>query len=285
MSIFLVGPDGRRPCFGGVDRLQHDPRWKDNLVFSEYFHGDNGAGLGRGAPDRLDRPGRRHHPAPPRRGALHRRPAAAHLRRRGKDRPMTARRCRAARSRSAPRPCDGRHELRRRLRSGRRAAVPVRRRTAPRPGSRCRSTTPGSGTGSCPGVGPGQAYGYRTTGPYDPARGLRYNPAKLLLDPYARAIDGRGPVRTGGARLRRRRPRPPEHARLGRRTCRAASSSTPPSAGRDHRPRHALRRHGPLRGPRQGVHGRAPRRPGGAPRHLRRAGARGRARPPGRPRA
>ena len=39
-------PDGRRPCFGGVDRLQNDPAWKDNLVFSEYFHGDNGAGLG-----------------------------------------------------------------------------------------------------------------------------------------------------------------------------------------------------------------------------------------------
>src|SRR5262249_35062288 len=38
--------------------------------------------------------------------------------------------------------------------------------------------------------GPGQAYGYRATGPWDPARGLRYNPAKLLLDPYARAIDG-----------------------------------------------------------------------------------------------
>jgi Glycosyl hydrolase family 63 C-terminal domain len=45
-SIFLVDPDGRRPCFGWVDRLQYDPRWKDNLVFSEYFHGDNGAGLG-----------------------------------------------------------------------------------------------------------------------------------------------------------------------------------------------------------------------------------------------
>jgi len=46
VSIFLAGPDGRRPCFGGVDRLQRDPAWKDNLVFSEYFHGDNGAGLG-----------------------------------------------------------------------------------------------------------------------------------------------------------------------------------------------------------------------------------------------
>ena len=40
------------------------------------------------------------------------------------------------------------------------------------------------------GVGPGQAYGYRVTGPYEPARGMRCNPAKLLLDPYALAIDG-----------------------------------------------------------------------------------------------
>jgi len=46
ISIFLVGPDGRRPCFGWVERLQQDPEWKDNIVFSEYFHGDNAAGLG-----------------------------------------------------------------------------------------------------------------------------------------------------------------------------------------------------------------------------------------------
>ena len=46
VSIFLRGPDDRRPCFGGVERLQTDPAWKDNLVFSEYFHGDNAAGLG-----------------------------------------------------------------------------------------------------------------------------------------------------------------------------------------------------------------------------------------------
>jgi len=38
-----------------------------------------------------------------------------------------------------------------------------------------------------PGAGPGRAYGYRATGPYDPAGGARCNPAKLLLDPYARA--------------------------------------------------------------------------------------------------
>jgi len=44
--------------------------------------------------------------------------------------------------------------------------------------------------GFVPGVGPGQRYGYRVTGPYDPARGLRCNPAKLLLDPYSLATDG-----------------------------------------------------------------------------------------------
>ncbi|MFF3848986.1 glycogen debranching protein GlgX [Streptomyces sp. NPDC002328] len=42
-----------------------------------------------------------------------------------------------------------------------------------------------------PGVGPGQRYGYRVHGPWDPAAGHRCNPAKLLLDPYARAVDGR----------------------------------------------------------------------------------------------
>jgi glycogen operon protein len=41
-----------------------------------------------------------------------------------------------------------------------------------------------------PGLAPGARYGYRVHGPYDPARGLRFNPAKLLLDPYAKAIDG-----------------------------------------------------------------------------------------------
>ena len=39
-------------------------------------------------------------------------------------------------------------------------------------------------------VQPGQRYGYRVHGPYDPAKGQRCNPAKLLLDPYAKAIDG-----------------------------------------------------------------------------------------------
>ena len=46
ISIWLPGPDGRRPLYGGTTRLQTDPAWKDNLFFNEYFHGDNGAGLG-----------------------------------------------------------------------------------------------------------------------------------------------------------------------------------------------------------------------------------------------
>jgi hypothetical protein len=44
-SIFVRAPDGHRPVFGGTSRFQQDPAW-DNLLFFEYFHGDNGAGLG-----------------------------------------------------------------------------------------------------------------------------------------------------------------------------------------------------------------------------------------------
>ncbi len=45
IGLFRRGPDGRRPCFGGV-ALFDDPRWSDDLLFHEYFHGDIGAGLG-----------------------------------------------------------------------------------------------------------------------------------------------------------------------------------------------------------------------------------------------
>ena len=46
VSLFARDASGRRPCFGGTEVLQSDPAWRDNLSFSEYFHGDNGAGLG-----------------------------------------------------------------------------------------------------------------------------------------------------------------------------------------------------------------------------------------------
>ena len=45
-------------------------------------------------------------------------------------------------------------------------------------------------TGFVPGVGAGQRYGYRVHGPFNPSHGLRFNPSKLVLDPYARAVDG-----------------------------------------------------------------------------------------------
>jgi hypothetical protein len=45
-SIFLRDASGRRPVFGGSEKFQSDPHWRDHLLFFEYFHGDNGAGLG-----------------------------------------------------------------------------------------------------------------------------------------------------------------------------------------------------------------------------------------------
>ncbi len=46
ISIFTVGKDGRRACFGPYEKMQRDPNWKNNVLFNEYFHGDTGAGLG-----------------------------------------------------------------------------------------------------------------------------------------------------------------------------------------------------------------------------------------------
>ena len=45
-KIFLRGADGRRPVYGGIEKFQKDPHWRDLILFHEYFHGDNGAGLG-----------------------------------------------------------------------------------------------------------------------------------------------------------------------------------------------------------------------------------------------
>jgi hypothetical protein len=43
---FLLDGEGRRPVYGGTKKFQEDPHWKDHILFYEYFHGDNGAGLG-----------------------------------------------------------------------------------------------------------------------------------------------------------------------------------------------------------------------------------------------
>ena len=45
-SIFLRDEQGRRPAFGGAEKLQRDPHFKDHLLFHEYFHGDDGSGVG-----------------------------------------------------------------------------------------------------------------------------------------------------------------------------------------------------------------------------------------------
>jgi hypothetical protein len=46
VRMFLRDKQGRRPVFGGTEKFQADPHWRDHLLFYEYFHGDNGAGLG-----------------------------------------------------------------------------------------------------------------------------------------------------------------------------------------------------------------------------------------------
>jgi hypothetical protein len=48
MSIFLRDSSGRRPVYGGTEKFQTDPHWRDFILFHEYFHGDNGAGIGAG---------------------------------------------------------------------------------------------------------------------------------------------------------------------------------------------------------------------------------------------
>ena len=43
---FMRGPDGSRPVYGSIEKFQTDPHWRDLIQFHEYFHADNGAGIG-----------------------------------------------------------------------------------------------------------------------------------------------------------------------------------------------------------------------------------------------
>ncbi len=83
--------------------------------------------------------------------------------------------------------------------------------------------------GAVPGVPVGQLYGYRVEGPWDPARGRRFNPAKLLVDPYARAVSGQ--VRHDAALYPYLRPDDgvPDDARLATRDDRNSSPYVPRS--------------------------------------------------------
>ena len=46
IRLFKQDETGKRPIYGGTRKFQEDPHWRDCLLFNEYFHGDNGAGLG-----------------------------------------------------------------------------------------------------------------------------------------------------------------------------------------------------------------------------------------------
>ena len=46
-GIFTRDEHGRRPVYGGTEKFQSDPHWRDHVLFYEYFHGDNGGGLAR----------------------------------------------------------------------------------------------------------------------------------------------------------------------------------------------------------------------------------------------
>ena len=135
--------------------------------------------------------------------------AVAAGRRAGADRRRRARR-RAAAARRGGAPSEGdlarrpvparrdlgrrRHQLLALLRErDARRAVPVRRGRAPRSASSCSERTAFNWHGYLPLVGPGQRYGFRVHGPYAPGEGHRFNPCKLLLDPYAKSIEG--PIR------------------------------------------------------------------------------------------
>ena len=129
-------------------------------------------------------------------------------------------------------------------RGGEGRGVPVRRR----PGRascgpwRCRTAPTISGTASFAGVAPGARYGLRVHGPYRPGQGLRCNPHKLLLDPYARALDR--PLR-GAPGITPTTPRPSATSRSIPTTTRRARQSAwcvDPALRLGRRPAAAIRR-------------------------------------------
>ena len=235
-------------------KLQDDPRWRDHVQFNEYFHGDNGAGLGashqtgwtglvadliRRSPDSdvpglsdLLQPGtraratrdRRQHPAREP-GALMAPTVDAWATKPGTSYPLGA----------TP--------------TGDGTNFAVASDTAEgmvlclfdADGTEQRIPMEGFDAGVwhvfVPGVGPGARYGFRTTGPWDPVTACCAAETKLLLDPYARAIDG------DGARSARRcsatrstTSGAPERRSTRPARSRAAWWSTRPSTGRDDAP-------------------------------------------------
>ena len=140
-----------------------------------------------------------------------------------------------------------------------------------------------------PGIGPGQRYAYRVQGPFEPEQGHRFNSAKLLIDPYAKAIEG--PIRWDAANALPYVPNGGEDDDLTPDTSDSAPAIPrslvvdPGFDWEDDRPPGVpWSRDRDLRGPRQGVHEAAPVRARGPAGHLRRSRLRGGDRPPARPR-
>ncbi len=198
-TIFLRDDDGRRPVFGGIEPFQSDPHWRELLLFHEYFHGDNGAGLGASHQTgwtglvallfaQAARAGMRSsNPSRPRR--RHARPHSQEVF------PMTVMPATRVLEPTDAAPLGAHHD-------GRgvsfavfsSAAEAVELCVFDESGQESRlALEQGEGfvwQGYLPGAAPGQRYGFRVHGPWDPAAGARCNPAKLLLDPYARAVAG-----------------------------------------------------------------------------------------------
>ena len=144
-------------------------------------------------------------------------------------------------------------------------------------GSRFREQTDLVWHAYLPDVLPGQLYGYRVHGPYEPAKGHRFNPNKVVLDPYAKLDRPRRPLGRCGLRLQgRRSDRRPLLRRPRQRPVRPACGGDRPLLHLGRRPAaaHPLAQDAHLRAARQGLHPAQPARPGETPRHLRRAGVR-----------
>ncbi len=126
--------------------------------------------------------------------------------------------------------------------------------------------------GYFPGVRPGQRYGYRVDGPFDPKAGHRFNPTKLLIDPYARSFAGQEDRKAHLAvsRIDASGNETPDAEDTGRsRAAQRRRFARALRLGSRRGPGRRLAQDRRLRAARQGLHPAPPRRPARAPRHLR----------------
>ena len=202
VSIFADDANGRRPVFAGYEVMQTDPDWHDLLPFHEYFHGDTGAGLGAAhqtgwtalVADLITSRRFSHYISIAGSGVG--RVTESGCRVRAPRTPLEQeKQMRVWRGR--PHPLGATWD-------GRGVNVAVFSDNATRidlclfdsadatdrigSGSRCPPRTGRVWHGYFPDLRPGQLYGLRADGPYDPTNGHRFNVNKLLFDPYAKAV-------------------------------------------------------------------------------------------------